>query len=125
MAQSWSGQIKPYHEQLVSVIRQHSANLIILGTRTCSQDVDEAARDPVSGENLAYTLHFYASTHKGELRDKARAALGAGAALFVTEWGTCEASGGSVDLGESETWLAFLAANHISSANWAIEDKAE
>merc|ERR1719336_1669161 len=30
---SWSGVIKPYHEQLVPVIRAYSDNLIILGNR--------------------------------------------------------------------------------------------
>ena len=30
--QSWSGTIKPYHEQVIPVIRQHSNNIIILGT---------------------------------------------------------------------------------------------
>jgi len=53
---SWAHEIKPYHEEIVSVIRQRSDNLIILGTRTWSQDVDEAANDPVAGSNLAYTL---------------------------------------------------------------------
>ena len=28
------------------------------------QDVDGAAEDPVEGDNLAYTVHFYANTHK-------------------------------------------------------------
>ena len=28
------------------------------------QDVDGAAEDPVAGVNLAYTIHFYANTHK-------------------------------------------------------------
>merc|ERR1712004_275362 len=29
--QSWSGSIKPYHEQVIPVIRQHTKNIIILG----------------------------------------------------------------------------------------------
>lgn len=65
--QNWSETIKPYHERIVSVIREHSSNLIVLGTKTWSQDVDEAAEDPVQGENLAYTIHFYANTHMQEL----------------------------------------------------------
>ena len=63
IAQDWSQTIKPYHERIVKVIRKYSSNLIVLGTRTWSQDVDEAAQDPVQGENLAYTIHFYANTH--------------------------------------------------------------
>ena len=64
--QSWANTIKPYHEKIVSVIRRYSSNLIVLGTKTWSQDVDEAAENPVQGENLAYTIHFYANTHQQE-----------------------------------------------------------
>merc|ERR550525_2229945 len=65
---SWSGTIKPYHQQIVPVIRQHSQTLISLGTKTWSQAVDEACSDRVSGDNLAYTIHFYPQIHKGEQR---------------------------------------------------------
>merc|ERR1719414_336921 len=123
---SWSGTIKPYHEQVIPVIRAHTSSPIILGTRSWAQDIDEASRDPVSGQNLAYTIHFYANTHRGELRNKASQALSNGVALFATEWGTCDASGnGNLDLGETQTWLNFFAQHHISDANWAVSDKSE
>merc|ERR1719429_126579 len=126
LAVSWSGVIKPYHEQLVPVIRQYSDNIIILGNRDWCQHPDEAARDPVSGTNLAYTIHFYAFTHRGELRDKVVQAKSAGAAVFATEWGTCRADGnGQLDLGETNVWLDFLAFHGVSYANWAISDKNE
>jgi endoglucanase len=124
--QSWAGVIKPYHEQLIPVIRQYSDNLIILGTKTWSQDVDEASLSPVLGFNLAYTLHFYANTHKDWIRQKASTALGNGIPLFATEWGTCSADGnGEVNLASTQVWLDFLKQNHISDANWAISDKME
>jgi len=124
--QEWGAVIKPYHQELVRVIRQHSDNLVILGTRLWSQEVEEASLDPVEGENLAYTVHFYASTHRRELRHKVERALANGAAIFATEWGTCDASGdGSLDLRETQDWLDFFARHHISDANWAIGDKDE
>jgi endoglucanase len=124
--QDWSSVIKPYHEQLVSVIREHTDNLIILGTRIWSQDVEEAAKNPVLGINLAYTIHFYASTHRQSLRDAAARALALNVPLFATEWGTCSASGdGQLDLEETQRWLDFFERNHISDANWAIGDKQE
>merc|ERR1712242_300353 len=123
---SWSGTIKPYHQQVIPVIRQHTSCPIILGTRAWSQDIDEAARDPVSGQNLAYTIHFYANTHRGELRNKVSAALSNGVAIFATEWGTCSADGnGQLDLGETQTWLDFFSQHHIGDANWAVSDKSE
>jgi len=124
--QSWSSVIKPYHEAVISVIREHSNSLIILGTRTWSQEVEEASLDPVQGTNLAYTLHFYANTHRDSLRQKARNALANNIPLFVTEWGTCSADGnGDLDLASAQAWLDFLEENRISDANWAISDKAE
>jgi len=124
--QGWSQVLKPYHTQMVSTIRQHSQNVIVMGTRTWSQEVDEAASDPVQGDNLAYSLHFYVGTHKQDLRNKAAAALSRGVCVFASEWGIWSQGGGpAVDYGEARAWNDFLAQNGISSANWAINDKAE
>lgn len=123
----WST-VKSYAEQMIRTIRAAgSENLIIVGTPNWSQDVDVAAGDPIrSDANVAYTLHFYANTHKQELRDKAKSALDRGIPLFVTEWGTCSADGnGSINEAETRTWLNFLATHSISWANWALNNKDE
>ncbi|MES2822201.1 MAG: cellulase family glycosylhydrolase [Pseudomonadota bacterium] len=124
---SWSGVIKPYAQAVISAIRAIDPdNLIIVGTPTWSQDVDVAANDPIAGTNIAYTLHFYAGTHGQSLRDKAQVALNKGIALFVTEWGSVNADGGgNVANSETDAWVAFMKANKISNANWALNDKAE
>jgi endoglucanase len=125
---SWSGTIKPYAQAVISAIRSIDPdNIIIVGTPNWSQDVDVAATDPITGyNNIAYTLHFYAATHKAGLRSKASTALSKGLALFVTEWGTCEASGtGFVDQSSTNEWVSFMKANEISNCNWSINDKAE
>ena len=124
---SWKDIIKPYAEEVIQAIRQHDPdNIVVVGTRKWSQEVDEAATNPITGNNTAYTLHYYAATHKQALRDKASAALNKGAALMVTEFGTCEASGdGFLDVNESKTWWKFLDENKISWANWSIADKVE
>merc|ERR1712187_751689 len=90
------------------------------------QQVEAAAADPVDGENLAYCLHFYASTHKQSLRDNAQAALNSGQAVFASEWGVCQADGnGTLNFGEAAAWHDWLDQNSISSANWAVSDKQE
>nr|AFD33558.1 cellulase [Aphelenchoides fragariae] len=124
---SWTSDLVPYHNKVISAIRANDPlNLIILGTPNWSQDVDIAAQNPVAGKNLAYTLHYYAASHKQALRDKTQAALDKRLAIFVTEYGTVDASGGgSVDVQSSNEWWAFLDANKISYANWAIGNKAE
>ena len=125
--ETWE-QVKSYAEEVIREIRNAgSENLVIVGSPNWSQDADVAARNPIRDyENIAYTLHFYAATHKDALRTKATNAMAAGLALFVTEWGTCSSSGdGALDLAESQRWLDFMARNSISWLNWSIVDKAE
>ena len=123
----WSKVIKPYHQAVIPAIRQHAPDgLILCGTQTWSQDVDKAARDPLKFRNVAYVLHFYAATHKQSLRDKAAAALEAGVALMVTEWGTSEASGsGKLDYAETQKWLEFMDRRKLTWCNWSLADKRE
>lgn len=123
----WATVLKPYHTKVLAAIRAHDPdNIVVLGTRSWSQDVDEAAADPVAGTNIAYTLHYYAASHKQPYRDKAQAALDRGVALFVTEYGTTQASGDeSIDAAEAQIWWDWMEARGISYANWSIADKDE
>ncbi len=126
IAQSWPT-IKSYAEAVIDAIRSiDSDNLIIVGTSQWSQKVEEASNNPISKSNIAYTLHFYAGTHRQYLRDEAIRAMNNGIALFVTEWGAVEASGdGAADKQETQKWLDFMKNNNISHANWSVSDKAE
>merc|ERR1711959_262283 len=80
----------------------------------------EAAGDPLSDSNVAYTLHFYSSMHKQGNRDKASTAMSRGAAIFVTEWGVEQNGEGNA---ETNAWLGFLEQNGISCAMWGVYDK--
>jgi endoglucanase len=124
---SWSQVLKPYHEEVVAAIREHDPdNIIVLGTPTWSQRVDLAAEDPLTGENLAYTLHFYAGTHRQELRDIAKTAIDKGLPIFVTEFGTTDANGdGLVYAKETGEWMEFMDRHNLSWANWSVADKDE
>ncbi|MCX6182142.1 MAG: cellulase family glycosylhydrolase [Bacteroidetes bacterium] len=124
---SWSNVIKPYHNELVQTIRAIDPdNIIVCGTRNWSQRVDEAANDPVTGTNIAYTLHYYAASHGQELRNYCTQALNKNVAIIVTEYGVCEASGdGAINVAESNAWWTYLDNNNISYCAWAISDKAE
>jgi len=124
---TWAGNVKPYAQRVVGAIREKGAdNIILIGSPTWSQDIHLAAADPVEGENLMYTLHFYAGTHGQWLRDRAAQALAQGLPLFVTEWGTSRADGsGGVYLEEAAVWLDFLEANGVSWCNWSLCDKNE
>ncbi len=122
---SWTDVLKPYHERVVRSIRERDPdNVIILGTPQWSQLVDEAARDPLVGNNLMYTLHFYSCTHLQWLRDSAEEALRMGLPLFVTEWGATHADGGLdgvVCRDEAQAWLEWMAKHRISWIAWKLD----
>ncbi len=124
---SWNKDIKPYAEGVLAKIRAYdTTNIVVVGTRQWSQLVSEAAMNPIKDSLVMYTLHFYPGTHKQELRDEAQKALDMGIALFVTEYGTCDASGNSnFSPEETALWYAFLDAHKISYCNWSIADKPE
>lgn len=124
----WHSQVKPYAETVIDAIRKVDPdNLIIVGSPAWDQDVDVAAADPITGrDNIVYSLHFYAGTHKDDLRKKAAKAIALGAPLFVSEWGSVNADGnGAVDAAETARWQQFMADNCLSQANWAVSDKKE
>lgn len=124
---SWTDTLKPYHETIISEIRTHDPdNIIIAGTRSWSQRVDEVIGNRLSDVNTLYTLHYYAASHKQELRTIAQNALDAGIPLFVSEYGVTEYTGdGFVDVAEARIWWDFLDDNQISWCNWSIADKEE
>lgn len=124
---SWNEVIKPYHQAIIDTIRAHDPdNLIVCGTGNWSTRVNEPAANPIEGENIAYSLHFYAGTHKKFLRDHADKALANGIALMVTEYGTADAPDLiAVDVDETQAWWKWLEENQISYINWSVFDKLE
>lgn len=124
----WSSIIKPYHEAVVAAIRAiDTDNVIILGTPNWSQYVDVAANDPVAGDNLMYTLHFYSCTHRERERTRGDRAIAAGVALFVTEWGATHADGGTpanptLCEDEAQLWHDWMNENGIGWTAWKFDD---
>lgn len=120
-------EIKKYAERIIPVIRANAKDaIIIIGTPTWSQDVDRAAADPVKGTNLMYALHFYAGTHKDNLRSKMVAAIKAGLPVFVSEYGITDASGnGRCDIEEANKWVAVMDQYKVSYICWNLANKNE
>lgn len=124
---TWA-EIKEYSETVIKAIREIEKDaIIIVGTPRWSQNVDDAANDPITGyENLMYTLHFYAGTHKEWLREKGDYAMSKGLALFVTECGGMNADGqGPLDKESTQAWVEWMDDNDISRLYWSISDKKE
>ena len=123
---SWK-EIKSYARSVISTIRENDKKaVIVVGTPTWSQDVDQAAAAPMKGENLMYALHFYAATHKADLRNKMTAAINKGLPVFVTEYGICDASGnGAIDKEEANRWVQTMDEYGVSYIAWNLSNKQE
>ncbi len=124
---SWAD-IKKYAAEVIPVIRANDKDaVIIVGTPNWSQYVDQAAADPVKGEtNIMYALHFYAATHKDDLRNKLKNAVNKGLPVFVTEYGICDASGsGSIDTASANKWVELMDSLGVSYVCWNLSNKNE
>ena len=124
---SWSD-IKAYANEVIPVIREKDQDAIILvGTPNWSQFVNEAAADPVTGyDNIMYVLHFYADTHRDDLRNTMMNAYNQGLPIFVSEFGICDASGnGANNIEEANKWIDLMDQNGISYCIWNLSNKDE
>lgn len=127
---SWAN-VKTYAQDIIPAIRQHDPNAVILvGTPEWSSRIDIAQNDPLPASissNVMYTLHFYAGSGSHDAyKTRLTNAVAANFPVFVSEWGTTEASGsGSINAGNSSDWMRIMAENKISWANWQFSDKDE
>jgi endoglucanase len=121
-------QVKDYSTEVIGAIRAiDKNNIILVGSPHWDQDVDIAAADPITGyTNLMYSLHYYAATHKQDLRDKADAALKKGLPLFISESAGMEATGdGKINKEEWQKWINWSERRKISWITWSVSDKDE
>lgn len=123
---SWSD-IKSYANAVIPVIRKNDPDAIILvGTPTWSQDIDQAANSPLDYDNIMYTLHFYAATHTDWLRQRMETCIKNGLPVFVSEFGLCDASGGgAIDYDQSQKWKALIEKYNVSFMAWSLANKNE
>lgn len=124
---SWN-RVKEYANEIIPVIRENDEDAVILvGTPNWSQYVDQAAADPITGwDNIMYTLHFYAATHKDSLRQTMAAAVDGGLPVFVSEYSICDASGnGGIDEAQAEAWVEIMNKYGISYVAWSLSNKNE
>lgn len=126
---SWAT-IKAYAEEMLPVLRAGAPDgIVIVGTPAWSSfgvseggGPAEVAAAPMVGENVMYTFHFYAATHRQEYRDALTEAADA-LPVFVTEWGAQESTGdGANDFDSAQAYLDVLAARKISWTSWNFSD---
>lgn len=119
---------KAYAEELLPIIRKNAPHaVVIVPTPRWDQDVDKAAADPIkTDKNIMYSIHYYAATHTGWLRDRAQAAVDKGLPLFMAECAAMEHTGdGPIDPESWKEWMKLADKNNISWVAWSVSDKFE
>ena len=119
-----------YCKEIAGIIRNCGSDaLIVCGTNTWSQDVQDVKNKPLKEDgfdNILYTFHFYAATHGEDLRNRVKQAANDGTPIFVTEFGICEASGkGRYDTANADKWIELCDSLNISYACWSFCNKEE
>jgi endoglucanase len=125
--ESWQ-EVKKYSTEVIAAIRAVDPdNIILVGNPHWDQDIHVVADDPLVGfSNILYTVHFYAATHKQQLRDRCQYALNKGIPIFISESAGMEASGdGPLNKVEWLKWIDFAEKNKISWVTWSVSDKNE
>ena len=122
--------IKSYADEVIPVIRANDKDaIIIVGTPTWSQDVEQVSSNPLKSENqknVMYTAHFYAATHGDNIRDKVKKAIASETPVFISEFSICDASGnGGIDYDSAEKWYQLIREYNLSYAGWSLANKAE
>jgi len=121
-------QVKAYSEEVIKVIRANDPdNIILVGCPHWDQDINLPAEDPIKGyDNLMYTVHFYAATHKQELRDRTDDAIKKGLPIFISESAGMEATGdGPLNEAEWKRWIDWTENRGLSWITWSVSDKDE
>ncbi|MGB3008178.1 MAG: glycoside hydrolase family 5 protein, partial [Chitinophagaceae bacterium] len=121
-------EVKAYSQEVIKAIRSNDPdNIILIGSPRWDQDVHLPAADPIKGfDNLMYTMHFYAGTHKKWLRERTDTAIEKGLAIFVSECSGMEASGdGPIEQAEWKLFVDWMDSKKLSWIAWSVSDKKE
>ena len=122
--------IQSYAMEVIPVIRaEHPEAVVLVGTHgwaslgvSDGKSYTDIVNNPVTIDNIMYTFHFYAASHKESYRtalDNASSVL----PIFVSEWGTQTYSGdGTNDMVSSQAYIDLMARKKISWTNWNYAD---
>ena len=124
---TWSEVIKPYAEEVISVIRKNSPkSIIIVGLANWSKDTPSAIRDPLKVENILYAVHTYMGDDLGTVEDNLKLAIKEKLPIIITECAPTDGSGdGYVYLDFFKKWVEYLDSNNLSWIIWQFSDRKE
>ncbi|OQP57431.1 cellulase family glycosylhydrolase [Niastella populi] len=126
---TWA-KIKTYADQMIPHIRAIDNDAVILvgthGWSTFGLSGDGSLQDvfnnPLTFPNVMYTFHFYARSHRTAYLNQLNTASDR-LPVFVTEFGTQEASGdGQNDFPMAQQFMDLMRNKKISWTNWNFSD---
>lgn len=126
---TWA-KIKTYADQMIPHIRAIDNDAVILvGTHGWSTfglsgdgSLQDVLNNPLTFPNVMYTFHFYARSHRTAYLNQLNAASDR-LPVFVTEFGTQEASGdGQNDFPMAQQFIDLMRNKKISWTNWNYSD---
>jgi aryl-phospho-beta-D-glucosidase BglC (GH1 family) len=124
---TWAGHVKPYAEEMIAHIRGIDPDgVIVVGPPSFTHAILDAVADPLMGDNLMYSFHFYAGSHGEEYRKRVERALEAGHAVMISEFGTTNNEGtGPVYPAETRTWIEWANRLGLTWINWSVTERLE
>lgn len=124
---SWNNHIKPYAEEIIPIIRNNSPkSIIIVGTPNWCLGLDKVINNKLDYYNILYSVHFYSGSHKEDVIEQLKIAKDNKLPVFVSEWGTTNASGnGEIYEQNSREIIDLINQNNLSWINWSFCNKAE
>ncbi|MCR5342830.1 MAG: cellulase family glycosylhydrolase [Butyrivibrio sp.] len=123
---SWDD-IVTYCNDVIPVIRKNVPDsVIVVGTPEYDRRLLPAINRPLQFDNVMYSLHFYAASHKDDLMDELKTAVNENAPVFISECGISEHTGdGDIDFAWARKWFNYLDEHKISYTVWSFSNKDE
>ena len=124
---TWDEVIKPYAEDIISVIRKNSPeSIIIVGLADWCKDTVSAIHNPLTEKNVLYAVHTYMGEDFATVEKNLKLAIKEKFPVIITECAATDGSGdGIVYIDFFKKWIDYLDSNHLSWMVWQFSDKKE
>ena len=120
--------IYQYAEQIIPLIRSLDPDAVILvAPAAYTTDLESVAAKPLPYDNVMYTAHFYAGSHREDLRNGVLKALEQNVPIFISECNITDANwqDGKVNTEQGQIWFDLIDSNNLSYTLWSFTDADE
>lgn len=117
--------LRELHEEVLSVIRPHSRNPVIVATPSKSREVDAVLASPISDSNLLYAFRIDEQSDEKTDRERVRKMVAAKTPVFVNRFSTASENESKGDIPKAARWRGFLDSLGISWSGWSVSRTQE